>query len=354
MLSISFLDAKGKTRNVIFITFDGLRWEEVFYGADSLLLNNDDFTKERKRMVEDYWANTPQARKEKLMPFFWNTINTKGQLYGNLQKGNVVTLANPYWFSYPGYSEMLVGYVDLSRDSNDRENNPNVTILEYIHNQPGFHGKVAAFCSWDVFDFIINENRSGILVNSGVEPFKDKYNRPKIRLLNEIMYQIPIPWKSVRYDAITHHYAMDYLDQHKPKLLYIAYDETDEYAHEGKYDQYLIAANRLDEYVAEMWNWTQKNYHYKNKTTILITTDHGRGHKTIDAWRNHGSSVAGAEHVWMAVLGPDTPPRGEISDGEPMTSSQIAATIGAFLGFEYSNKQPVGPVMNSMFFDIKR
>ena len=354
MLSISILDAKGKTRNVIFITFDGLRWEEVFYGADSLLLNNDDFTKERKRMVEDYWANTPQARKEKLMPFFWNTINTKGQLYGNLQKGNVVTLANPYWFSYPGYSEMLVGYVDLSRDSNARENNPNVTILEYIHNQPGFHGKVAAFCSWDVFDFIINENRSGILVNSGVEPFKDKYNRPKIGLLNEIMYQIPIPWKSVRYDAITHHYAMDYLDQHKPRLLYIAYDETDEYAHEGKYDQYLIATNLLDEYIAELWNWTQKNYHYKNKTTILITTDHGRGHETIDAWRNHGSLVTGAEHVWMAVLGPDTPPMGEVLDNEPMTSSQVAATIGAFLGFEYSNEQPVGPVMNSMFYDTKR
>ena len=29
-LSISMLTAKGKTRNVIFITFDGLRWEEVF------------------------------------------------------------------------------------------------------------------------------------------------------------------------------------------------------------------------------------------------------------------------------------------------------------------------------------
>ena len=56
----------------------------------------------------------------------------------------------------------------------------------------------------------------------------------------------------------------------------------------------------------------------------------------------------------MAVLGPDTPPRGEISDGEPMTSSQIAATIGAFFGFKYSNKQPVGPVINSMFSDIKR
>ena len=124
------LNAKGKTRNVIFITFDGLRWEEVFYGADSLLINNDDFTKERKSMVKDYWADTPKTRREKLMPFFWSTITTEGQLYGNVRKGSVVKLANPYWFSYPGYSEMLVGYVDLTRDSNDKENNPNITILE--------------------------------------------------------------------------------------------------------------------------------------------------------------------------------------------------------------------------------
>jgi len=139
------LNAKGKTRNVIFITFDGLRWEEVFYGADSLLINNDDFTKERKSMVKDYWADTPQTRREKLMPFFWSTINTEGQLYGNVRKGSVVTLANPYWFSYPGYSEMLVGYVDLTRDSNDKENNPNITVLEYIHNQPGFMVKWLPF-----------------------------------------------------------------------------------------------------------------------------------------------------------------------------------------------------------------
>ena len=352
-LSITGLNAEGKTKNVIFITFDGLRWEEVFYGADSLLINNDDFTKERKGMVKDYWADTPQSRREKLMPFFWSTINTKGQLYGNVRKSSVVTLANPYRFSYPGYSEMLVGYVDLTRDSNNKENNPNITVLEYIHNQPGFDGKVAAFCSWDVFDFIINEKRSGILVNSGMEPFVGKYNGPKIGLLNEIMFQIPVPWKSVRYDAITHHFAMDYLEQYKPKLLFIAYDETDEYAHEGKYDKYLIAAHRLDKYVAELWTWTQKNYQYKNKTTILITTDHGRGHETIDAWRNHGSSVASAENVWMAVLGPDTPPKGEVMDNEPMTSSQVAATIGAFLGFEYSNEKPVGPVINSMFYDKK-
>jgi hypothetical protein len=246
---------------------------------------------------------------------------------------------------------MLVGYVDLSRNSNNKENNPNITVLEYIHNQPGYKNKVAAFCSWDVFNFIINEERSGIYVSAGMESYDRGRNNPKIVLLNEIMLQIPVPWRSVRYDAITHNFAKTYLEEMRPKLLYIAYDETDEYAHEGKYDKYLNAANQLDQYVSDLWNWVQSNYYYKNKTTILITTDHGRGNKDIDSWRNHGSSVNGAEYVWMAVIGPDTPPKGEMANHEKIYSSQIASTIASFLGIEYQNERTVAPMIKTMFYD---
>ena len=345
------LFAKGNTKNIIFITFDGLRWEEVFYGADSILIHSEKYTKDQDQILKDYWHSSYRVRREQLMPFFWNTIIDQGQLYGNLQKGSITILENPYLFSYPGYSEMLVGYVDLSRNSNNKENNPNITVLEYIHNQPGYKNKVAAFCSWDVFDFIINEERSGIYVSAGMEPYYDKRSSPKIGMLNEIMLQIPVPWKSVRYDAITHNFAKTYLENEKPKLLYIAYDETDEYAHEGKYDQYLIATKRLDQYVSDLWSWVQSNYHYKNKTTILITTDHGRGNKDIDSWRNHGKSVKGAEHVWMAVIGPDTPPHGEMTGHAEIHSSQISSTIAAFLGMKYQNKRSVSPSISTMFYD---
>ncbi len=345
------LFAKGKTNNIIFITFDGLRWEEVFYGADSILIHSDDYTKNKKQMLKEYWHSSDQIRREQLMPFFWNTIINQGQLYGNIRSGSIASLENPYRFSYPGYSEMLVGYVDLSRNSNNKENNPNITVLEYIHNQPGYKNKVAAFCSWDVFNFIINEERSGIYVSAGMESYDRGRNNPKIGLLNEIMLQIPVPWRSVRYDAITHNFAKTYLEEMRPKLLYIAYDETDEYAHEGKYDKYLNAANQLDQYVSDLWNWVQSNYYYKNKTTILITTDHGRGNKDIDSWRNHGSSVNGAEHVWMAVIGPDTPPKGEMANHEKIYSSQIASTIASFLGIEYQNERTVAPMIKTMFYD---
>ena len=209
----SFLLAKGKTKNIIFITFDGLRWEEVFYGADSLLIHSEKYTKDQSQILKDYWNSSYRIRREKLMPFFWNTIINQGQLYGNVRNGSIATLENPYLFSYPGYSEMLVGYVDLTRNSNNKENNPNITVLEYIHNQPGYNNKVAAFCSWDVFDFIIYEKRSGIYVSAGMESYGKGRNNPKIGLLNEIMLQIPVPWKSVRYDAITHNFAKTYLEE---------------------------------------------------------------------------------------------------------------------------------------------
>ncbi len=339
------------------ITLDGVRWQEVFKGADKTIITNNINEKGTIEEIEEkFWSDDEKLRREKLLPFFWKTIEEQGQLYGNKERGSVMRLTNPYFFSYPGYNELLVGFSDDSLNSNEKTFNPNTNVLEYMNQQTGFKGQVAAFASWDVFDWIINKDRNDFIINSGAYPYEDSVLTQKQKWMNSFVSHMPYEGYGlgVRWDALTHEYAFDYLKYRKPRLLYIAYDETDEYGHEGKYDKYLIATHRLDKYVAELWTWTQKNYQYKNKTTILITTDHGRGHETIDAWRNHGSSVAGAENVWMAVLGPDTPPKGEVTDSEPMTSSQIAATIGAFLGFEYNNEKTVGPVMNSMFYDKKR
>jgi hypothetical protein len=345
------VEAKLNTKNVILITLDGIRWQEIFSGADSALIFSKTFTKDSARIVNRFWDDDENQRRQKLLPFFWNTIANHGQLIGNVQKGSVVELKNPYWFSYPGYSEILVGYVDSTRNSNASENNPNITVLEYIHDQPGFGEKVAAFCSWDVFDYIINEERASFPVNSGMERFEESYGSQKAKILNELMFQIPIPWGSVRYDAFTYHYAFDYLKRNKPRLLYIAFDETDEYAHEGKYGQYLKAANVLDGFIENLWDWLQSDYRYKNKTTLIVTTDHGRGQDPIDYWRHHGSDVQGAEKVWLAVLGPDTPALGETENMETLYSSQIAKTISTLLGVEYTNKKAVGNVIERMIHD---
>ena len=82
--------------------------------------------------------------------------------------GSEVRVTNGHNFSYPGYNELLSGKADPRVDSNDKKPNPNVTVLEWLNGRDPYRGKVAAFCSWDVFPWIINRERSGVLVNAGL------------------------------------------------------------------------------------------------------------------------------------------------------------------------------------------
>ena len=82
-----------------------------------------------------------------------------------------------------------------------------------------------------------------------------------------------------------------------------------------------------------------------------MTTDHGWGEEPIDYWSHHGSNVEGAEKVWIAVMGPDTPATGEANNSRTIYSSQIAKTISTMLGVEYINKEPVGDVIKGIIRD---
>ncbi|MDP6457076.1 MAG: alkaline phosphatase family protein [Candidatus Marinimicrobia bacterium] len=342
---------KLKTENVILVTIDGFRWQEIFSGPDSLLLHSEKYCDDIEALRAEFWHPDPAVRREKLLPFFWSVIGEKGQLYGNRKKGSVAYLTNPHIFSYPGYTEILVGYVDTNMDSNAKRWNPNRTVLEFVNDLPRFRGKVAAFCSWDVFPYIINSKRSGIPVSVGDGPPQGIELSQTEAVLYQLQQQIPPPWGSVRWDAITYHLAFHYLKQNRPRLLYIAFDETDDYAHDGKYGHYLRSAHKTDSYLSTLWSWIQSDRRYRNRTTLIITTDHGRGESPLDSWRNHGDEVEGAEEVWIAVVGPDTPAHGEIQDQPPVFSNQIAASVAALLGLTYASVRPTGVVMQSLFTD---
>jgi hypothetical protein len=158
--------AQDRTENVIVITLDGMRWQEVFGGIDSSLMNNKDFSGNPKALKEKYWSDNIKERREKLFPFLWNTIAKEGQLYGNRWAGNKVDVTNRYRFSYPGYNEIFTGYPDTAVNSNNKVWNENINVLEFINKQKGYEGKVAAFATWDVFPYILNKQRSGIYVNA--------------------------------------------------------------------------------------------------------------------------------------------------------------------------------------------
>ena len=135
-----------KTRNVILVMTDGFRWQELFTGADPALMTKEiGGVKNTNTLRADFLRDTPEKRREALMPFFWSTIAKEGQLYGNQHKGSIAHVTNGKNFSYPGYSEILCGFSDPRIDSNAKKPNPNVTLLEWLNQKPAFAGRVAAF-----------------------------------------------------------------------------------------------------------------------------------------------------------------------------------------------------------------
>ncbi|MEQ9411794.1 MAG: alkaline phosphatase family protein [Fuerstiella sp.] len=339
-----------RAENVVLITMDGLRWQELFAGADETLMNREaGSVRDVAALKQAYWRDSAVERRELLMPFFWTQIAPKGVVFGNPEEDSKAVVTNGLYFSYPGYSEILCGFADPGIDSNDKKNNPNVTVLEWLNRQPLFQDSVAAFCSWDVFPYIINRDRSGLPVNAGWESLADavpvtgdssaerRAARQRLEQLDRFAAQMPHVWHNVRYDYLTFRGMEEYVRLNKPRVLYLSLGETDDWAHEGRYDLYLDAARRNDDYIRQLWTLLQSMPQYRNCTTLILTTDHGRGDDRV-SWKSHGRDIGDCEYIWMAVLGPDVNTRTE--KPAQVTQSQIAATVAAAVGQDFGADHP--------------
>jgi hypothetical protein len=327
-----------KTRNIILVTTDGLRWQEVFNGADPTMLGAGSGAKDLVKLSEAFDRETPEARRKALMPFLWGTIAEKGQLFGDA--GDEVRVTNGRNFSYPGYNEILTGWADPRIDSNNKCPNANTTVLEWLNRKEEFRHRVAAFCSWDVFPYILNRWRSKVRVQAAWKSPSGKYLSDEERVIAQLMRESPRLWEECCFDTFTFRSAMGYLKRRRPRVMYIALGETDEWGHAGRYDQYLHAAHRVDTYLKTLWETVQSMPDYRDNTTIIVTTDHGRGTTPVQ-WKNHGAKIQGSDRIWIAVMGPDTQPRSPGPRGNPtashraLTQGQVASTLAAFLGLDY-------------------
>ncbi|MCU7552811.1 LTA synthase family protein [Chitinophagaceae bacterium LB-8] len=344
-------NAQGKIENIIIVTTDGFRWQEVFMGMDTAIANNKRYNQgDSTYIYKNYWDSNVEERRKKLMPFTWTTIAQKGQLYGNRIYGNKVDNANPYWFSYPGYSEIFTGYPDEKINANSYPNNHLTTVLEFLNKQPGYKGKVAAFGAWEAFNRIFNEPRCGFPVFAAFDTFPGKVTVQQ-KLLNKLLSNSFKPWhKDECLDVFTHYAALEYLKTNEPKVLFIGYGETDEWAHAGEYRFYLDAAKQVDQWISEIWTYVQNHPKYKNKTALLITTDHGRGDKNKSQWTDHGSEVTGASEIWLAVLAPGFSSKGEVKESMQLYQKQYAQTIAKMLGFTFGASHTVAGEVKEVGF----
>jgi len=327
------------TENKVFlITLDGFRWQELFQGADSTLLADATYTHDTTA-TQNYWTADYTQRRKRLLPFFWNVIATQGQLFGNRAFGNYVNVSNPYRLSYPGYNEILTGRADPTIYSNERKRNQNTTLLEYLNALPAYANSVAAFTSWNAFPYILNKKRSNVYVNCTFDAQSNSLFKMKTAA-GAALPRFYDDAQNTRNDWATFFAAQHYIKEQLPKVVFIGLGGTDEYGHQKKYSRYLQQAAQADRIISELWSLVQSLPFYKDHTTFIITTDHGRGNSARN-WYKHGFLTEGASQTWLAMLGAGVPHWGELKCKTQLYQDQIAGTVSTLLGVRSFERQSI-------------
>lgn len=347
------ISAQNKTQNIILITLDGARNQEIFGGLDKEIFISANKNAEKSLAYKRFWAATPQLRREKLMPFFWGTLmRSQGSIAGNRELKSSVQTTNRLWFSYPGYSEILTGQAhDDVVKSNGFGQNPYPSVLDFLQKKLKLNtNEVADFSSWEVFNRIVTNKPGSFIVNAGYEEYESK--NKEIADLSRTQFQTLSPWPSVRHDYYTFSLALAHMIEFRPRVVHIGFGETDDWAHDKNYERVLDALKLTDDFLKEVWEFVQNEPAYRDKTTIIITTDHGRGNSTTD-WFDHGEEVPEAQHIWMAFVSPDSQLRGEWKNSDIIYQNQAAATLCRFLNLDYSEQNPQAGKPILQLFDMK-
>ncbi len=336
--------AQQQQKNVVLVMTDGFRWQEMFRGADPKLLTPENNWHGRSvdALRAQFVGKTPEESRKLLLPFVWGTLVPQGMIAGDQDAGSMASVTNGLNFSYPGYSETLTGHPDARVKSNDNVPNPNVTVFEWLNKRPGFEGKVAAFGAWEVFDGIFNKGRCGFTVNAGYAPLELAPATAVTDALNEVKRTAPRVWDDEVFDGPEFLLAQEYVTAKHPRVLFVGLGETDDWAHAGNYGEYLASAHRADAYLKALWEMLQSMPEYRGNTTLLFTTDHGRGAASAPGskdWEGHGEKLPESKFIWFAAMGSGVPVQG-VQKGTTVTQDQFAATLAELLGEDWNAAEP--------------
>jgi type I phosphodiesterase/nucleotide pyrophosphatase len=327
-------------RYVVLITLDGVRPAEFFGGMDSSVAAFADSSgiHDSVRVWRAYWRPTAPERRRALMPFFWDSLAPMGMVLGDTAAAGRASVTNTQGFSAPGYLEILTGQSQPAVVSNDPTRYPYETVLQFVRHRLKLGPiQVPTFASWENFRSYVSNQERDVFVNAGFEGIPQPVSTPELDRLVTLQSRALPDWEGSRLDAFTGGLALEFLRRHRPRLMFVSFNDTDDFAHLRRYDRVLDALHASDNFLGELWRTLQTSPVYRGRTTLVITTDHGRG-RTGATWPDHGRDTPGSRDIWMAIIGPFTPDGS--GSGLNVTQSQVAATVLACLGLdptEFSN-----------------
>nr|WP_294862556.1 alkaline phosphatase family protein [uncultured Fluviicola sp.] len=149
-----------------------------------------------------------------------------------------------------------------------------------------------------------------------------------------------------RADSTTLEIALNTLSLDQPKLMLIAFKDPDYFGHQSDSMGYINAIRKTDQYIGIIWNYIQNSSNYKDKTTLIVTNDHGRHLDGIlDGYTSHGDNCDGCRHIELFALSPDF--KSDLELNTDYNQLDISATIKELLHFPFNTGK--GRVMTDLF-----
>jgi hypothetical protein len=295
---------------VVLIALDGVRWQEVFVGSDPSL------------------SRASVVPAEALMHHLHRLVAEQGAALGAPGHGPPIAASGPNFVSLPGYSEIFSGRRISGCKDNDCAPTTGRTVFDELASRAAAITDVAVFASWERIDRAASVRPSSLVLSVGRtrEEHPDAMRDDPVAAdwLDRGKRADPSPgWGDFRPDRLTASVALRYLETKRPRLLFVGLGEPDEYGHRGDYPGYLGSLRACDEAIGDLLATLGRMGARGAHTTVLVTTDHGRG---VD-WRHHGRQFPESARTWLVAGGGRVQARGYVRARYAHRLSDIAPTI---------------------------
>ncbi|MEO5970754.1 MAG: sulfatase-like hydrolase/transferase [Bdellovibrionia bacterium] len=331
------ITVEDTNKNVIWITLDGIRWQDFFYGTDEASGENGEPLK-RFKVGSD--------RKSLAFKDVHRRLESSGVAFGDADGGAPMRISNPTAVSLPAYQSMFTG-VTHNCFSNSCSWVPIETVQERVLRLLKLRKEqVVTLASWSKIAQAVERREGGTNVNAGALPWIESFS-PSKDLELEALNQTLIKKGSggdVRLDEDTMALSTWYLKKYRPRLLTISLNDADEFAHSNKREAYRNTLRRYDQFIESILQILESWGEEGKSTLILVTTDHGRGYN--GRWTDHGSSTPGSDQIWMAALGPSL--RKGIASSNVYQHNDLVPTVHAILGIQAESCAQCGRVISEL------
>ena len=242
------------------------------------------------------------------IPRIWNDLRPQGTIYTEFYNDYLTTYTTPAHLAMlSGQWQMQSNLLNEVRFNDVRSDEP--TLFEYYRYATG----APQDACW-----IVTGKQNNLQADWGLEPTFGPTYKANVVLGGT--------------DTETFNTLADVLDENHPKLVLVNFRDVDETAHSGVWGSYTTAIYMADTLVSRVWNdLIQGDPVYRDRTTMLLVSDHGRHLPEFGDFQNHGGICHGCRHIPFLAIGPDTPAGREVNDRHYLID--IAPTVGELLGF---------------------